>query len=120
MDLRLRFLLYGSIEYRSPLEGAEGEPEAGVRINIMYPQIANYLEASGFRIADVQRAAVRRQHRMLALVAWLIRLVALCVRGERRSLNHIAATSSSAILSGGYYFLVDAAKPVADEPGHQR
>jgi SAM-dependent methyltransferase len=116
VDLRLRFLLYGSIEHRPPLEGLDCAPEAGVRINIMYPQIADYLEAAGFRIVDLQPAAVRRQHRLLAPLAWLIRLLAHCIPGERRRRNHIAATSSGAVLLGGYYLLVEAIKP-ADSGG---
>ena len=95
-------------------------PEAGVRINIMYPQIANYLEASGFQIVDLQPAAVRRQHRILAPVAWLIRLAALCIPGERRRRNHIAATASRAILLGGYYVFIEAVKPPLPETPNRR
>ena len=120
MDLRLRFLFYGSIEYRPPLEGSESAPEAGVRISIMYPQIANYLEASGFQIVDLRPAAERRQHRILAPLAWLIRLVALCIPRERRRRNHIAATSSRAILLGGYYVFIEALKPPVTETPDRR
>jgi SAM-dependent methyltransferase len=112
MDLRLRFLLYGSIEHRDPMEGVGAEdPESVVRIQLMYPRIADAMETAGFRIVELTPVALRPKHRVLAPLSWLIRLLTRLIPASRRKRDHIDQTASKAILSGGYYVLIDAEKP---------
>lgn len=112
VDLRIRFLLYGSIEHREKEQGIDpvGEPEANVRINWMYPQIANYVLAAGFELVDVKPAARRLRHRVMAPVGWLVRLASYLVPLKRREREHIRTTRSGAVLTGGYYMLIEAVK----------
>ena len=112
VDLRLRFLLYGSIEHREAEQGIDpvGKPEANVRVNWTYPQIANYLLAAGFEIRDVKPAAIHLRHRLLVPVALLVRLASYLVPPGRREREHIRITRSGAVLMGGYYMLIEAAK----------
>lgn len=113
IDTRLRFLLFGSLEGRDREQGIDpvGQPEANVRVHWTYPQLANYLEAAGFEIVDVQAAAVRWRNRLLAPLGWPIRCVAWLVHGERRRRNRLNVTSSPAVLTGGYYMYIEAVKP---------
>jgi len=112
MDLRLRFLFYGSIEHRDPMEGAGvDDPEAAVRIQLMYPQVAGVMEAAGFRIVELTPVAVRFKHRALLPLSWLIRFLTRLIPASRRKRDYIDTTASNAILSGGYYVLIDAEKP---------
>ena len=50
------------------------DPEAHVRISFLLPQLFNILDAAGFEIVDMRAAAVRNRHRLLAPVAWGIKL----------------------------------------------
>jgi SAM-dependent methyltransferase len=112
IDLRLRFLLLGSIEYHHPELWSKpaAVPEEMVRNHITYPQIAGYLEASGFDILGVHPAAVRLRHRLLTPLAWIVRAATYLIPKGTREKNHVSVTSSGAILSGGYYVLIEAAK----------
>jgi SAM-dependent methyltransferase len=114
LDLRLRFLLYGSIEFREATESlGKEDPEAHVRVQIMYPSIARAMEAVGFRIIQLKPVAVRAKHRALAPLSWLIWLMTRLIPASRRKRDHIDATASHAILSGGYYVLIDGEKPAS-------
>ena len=68
IETRVRFLIFGSIDQRKWEEGLDPsqDPEADVRVRIMYPQVAQYLEAAGFRIARVMSAPPSLKHWRLA------------------------------------------------------
>lgn len=115
VDMRLRFLIYGSIDIRDRLieEGVDpvGDPEGNVRIRVMFPQIVQYLEAAGFVIQSVEPAAVRFKHKVLRPIAWLVWLVGRLLPAKKRQRNYTAYTNGRAILRGGYYYLIQAVKP---------
>ncbi len=110
---RIHYLLYGSIEYRPPGEGLDLVPAARVRINLSYLQIANHLVAAGFEIDRVLPASVRKIHRLLAPVTWLVRLVTVLMSEEKRKMNYLDVASSRAVLGGGYYMFIVAKKTEA-------
>lgn len=113
IDLRLRFLLYGSFEYRPPEHWSNPElpPEATVRTHINYSQMASHLEAAGFEVVRILPAGVRLRHRLLAPVAWGVRAATLLIPRANKERGHVSSSSSGAILAGGYYFLIEAVKP---------
>lgn len=115
IDMRLRFLIYGLIDIRDPdiEEGIEpvGDIEGNVRIRVMFPQIAQYLETAGFVIQSVDPAAVRLKHKILRPIAWLVWLIGQLFPAKKRKRNYTAYTNGRAILRGGHYFLIQAIKP---------
>lgn len=113
IETRLRFLLYGAIEYRPPEQWSDPSqpPEATVRIHIDYAQMASHLKTAGFEILRLYPAAVRPRHRLLAPVSWAVRTATLMIPKAKRERAHVSSTSSNAILGGGYYFLIEAMKP---------
>jgi SAM-dependent methyltransferase len=115
IDMRLQFLIHGSIDIRDPNieEGIKpvGDPEGNVRIRVMFPQVAQYLEAAGFVIQRLDPAAVRFRHKLLRPIAWLVWLVGQLFSAKKRRRNYTAYTNSRAILRGGYYVLIQAVKP---------
>jgi len=115
IDMRLRFLIHGSIDVREREieEGIDpvGDPEGNVRIRVMFPQIVQYLEAAGFAIRSVDPASVQFKHKVLRPIAWLVWLVGQLFSAEKRRRNFTAYTNGRAILRGGYYVLIQAIKP---------
>ena len=115
IDMRLRFLVYGLIDIRDRNieEGIDpvGDPEGNVRIRVMFPQIAQYLEAAGFVIQSVDPAAVRFKHKILRPAAWLVWLFSQLLPAKKRRRNYTAYTNGRAILRGGHYVLIQAVKP---------
>jgi SAM-dependent methyltransferase len=113
IDKRLRFLLTGSLDRNlndAQFDQTIAAPEAHVRQALLWPQLANALEAAGFRIATVRASNVKKTQVALTPVAWLIRGAALFVRGEKRRRNRVAETNASALLPGGKYLYVEAVK----------
>jgi ubiquinone/menaquinone biosynthesis C-methylase UbiE len=111
---RLRFLFYGSITNtinESTFKQTSTDPQANVRHHLFYPQLANHLEAAGFRIAEVKAASVKPLHRLLWPFALLIQIAALLVSPASRKRNRIGSANSSGILPGGKYLYVEAVKP---------
>jgi SAM-dependent methyltransferase len=113
VDLRLRYLLFGSIESRDPVQDDNPAvpPEGRVRIHITYYDVASRLEATGFKIVAVKPAAVRPRHRLFAVLGWLVRAATRFIPRRRRERNHVDVTASRAVLTGGYYIFIDALKP---------
>ena len=77
---------------------------------LLYPQLANSLAAAGFKVVATRRSAVYPIHRLLAPLAWIIRLTSLAVPAARRRRDHVGVTSSGAILPGGAYLFIEAIK----------
>jgi len=117
IESRVRFLFFGSIELRPWEEGIDPleDPEADVRIRIMYPQLAQFLEAAGFRIVQTLPAPPRPKHGWLAPLAGLVWLASQLLPERKRRENFLKETNGRAILFGGYYALVEAVK-AADLP----
>lgn len=114
IDRRLRFLIYGSIADAvnfGPCQQTIDDPEAHVRIAMLYPQIANLLTAHGFEIVSVQAAARRWRQTLLLPLAWGVKAAAMLLPRRRRERDHIHVTASNAICPGGSYLLIEAAKP---------
>ncbi len=112
IEARVQFLLFGSIEVRRYEAGLTpvGNPEADVRVRIMYPQLAQYLEAAGFKIISVKAAPPWLGRRWLAPLCFLVWLVSRFLRSAKREKYYIHMTNSRAILFGGHYMVVEAVK----------
>lgn len=112
IETRIRFLVFGSIERREWEEGLDPlrDPEADVRIRIMYPQVAQYLQTAGLRVVDVRTAPPLLQRRWLAPLAALVRLASRFVPSRTRELNYLDRTNDTPILFGGHYILIEAVK----------
>ncbi len=114
IDCRLRFLFYGSIANtinESRFGQTVRDPEANVRTHLFFPQLANLLEAAGFKIKSILPAEVKKRQRYLAPLAWLIRLCSYFIRGKRMRRNRVDVTRTAPILPGGSYLFVKAVKP---------
>jgi len=114
INKRLRFLFYGSITNtinESRFRQTTDDPEANVRHHLFYPELANTLEAAGFKIVSVQSASVKTAQRLLTPLAWIVRLGSFLISPKGRKRNRIAETRSRAICPGGKYLYVEAVKP---------
>jgi len=114
IETRLRFLLYGSLDHRGACEegvNPAGDPEGDVRNRLLYPQLAQYLEAAGFQTLRMLTAPPLLRHRWLGPLAGLVWLLAHLVSAGVRERNKLDMTNARPILFGGYYFLVEAARP---------
>jgi SAM-dependent methyltransferase len=113
IDRRLRFLLYGSIDNgvnSAACDQTIDAPEAHVRIAIHVPQLMNQLLGAGFEVLSIKPAAVKAKHRILAPVAWLLRLFSWLIPPRSQRRNHIRWTRGSGVIPGGRYLLIEALK----------
>jgi SAM-dependent methyltransferase len=113
IDRRLRFLLYGSIDNQinsAACVQTIAEPQAHVRITLHVPQVVNQLEGAGFEVLSIRPAAVKPKHRMLAPVAWLVRLLSWLIPPASRRRNRIRWTRTAGVIPGGRYLLIEALK----------
>lgn len=111
---RLRFLVYGSIDNavnQAHCRQTTDNPEAHVRIAVVYPHLGSALEHAGFRIESIRAADVRFMHRALAPAAWLVRLAALLIGPSSRRKNRVREANGPGLLPGGNYVLITARKP---------
>jgi SAM-dependent methyltransferase len=110
---RLRFLMVGSID-----EAIESQyciqtiddPEANVRIPLLYPRLNAMLLNSGFTIVDVRSAAVSTRDRVLAPLAWLVAALSRVLPRDARAKLAIEEANALPIVAGGAYAFVEAAK----------
>ncbi len=110
---RVRFLFYGSLDNAlNDVQCDQGvsDPEANVRVPILYPQIANLLESAGFEVVSVRAADRRAGHVALAPLAWVIRGAALLIGPRSRKRNRVREANSGALCPGGNYMLIEARK----------
>ncbi len=113
IDRRIRFLLSGSINdmiNRQDCRQTIADPEAHVRVPLLYPQLASLLDSAGFETVDLRRSAVRTKHRLLWPVAWVVRFAALFLPRDARERWHVKTTLSTPIMPGGGYFFLEAVK----------
>ncbi len=99
-----------SLALNRPMLEPVPDPESTVRVAILYPQLAQYLHAAGFRIVAVRAAAKRRRHILLAPAAVVVRLLARLRSVAQRRRNFLDTTNSRAILFRGYYMFVEAVR----------
>jgi SAM-dependent methyltransferase len=113
---RLRFLVTGSID--QAIENQEciqtiDDPEAHVRLPLMYPRLHAMLARAGFTVADVQPAAVTSRDRLLAPLAMVVSVAGRLVPAGRREAMDMAEGNHRAVLCGGAYLFVEAVKASA-------
>ncbi len=114
VDRRMRFFLYGSIADAvnvGAMQQTIEDPEAHVRIPLLFPQMANALRDTGFELLNVYPVARRARRRWLTPLSWGIRLATHLVNTSRRERDWLDVTNSNSILSGGSYLLIEARKP---------
>lgn len=110
---RLRFLATGSID-----EAIESQfciqtiddPEANVRIPLLYPRLHAMLLIAGFAVVDVRPAAVSTRDRMLAPIAWAVAALGRVLPSAVRSKLSIDQANALAIVGGGAYAFIEAVK----------
>ena len=111
---RLRFLCSGSLEEKITVPQCDqtiDNPEAHIRNPLMYPRIALMLEDASFQILEVNAAAVRFRHKLLAPIAWLIKLFMHILPPKVRQKLRSDLGNTSGVFPGGLYLLVVAKKP---------
>lgn len=113
IDRRVRFLLYGSVDNavnRSGVRQTISDPEAQVRFNLFYPQLAIQLEDAGFEIVKRRASATRMSHVVLMPLAWVIWLVSWLIPSGSRRRSHVGGANGRGLLPGGRYVLIVARK----------
>lgn len=114
MAKRLRFLFLGSIDEAIDSQHCIqtiDDPEAHVRLPLLYPQLKGLLEDSGFEVIDLLPAAVGRRDRLLRPASALIRLAGKLFARNGKTGQSSKAANEFAVLSGGTYFFVELKKP---------
>lgn len=113
---RLRFLLTGSLDEELDSQDCiqtTDDPEANVRLPLLYPRLKDILEQTGFQIVDVQPAAVAHRDRILAPIAVMVRGASSLIRPFVRPQLRRVLENHPAIVAGGSYFFVCVEKPRA-------
>lgn len=115
---RLRFLFAGSID--QAIESQEciqtiDDPEAHIRLPLMYPRLHAMLVRAGFQVSDVQPAAVTLRDRLLLPAALFVSAAGRLVPSARRAQMDMQESNRRAVLAGGAYLFVEAVK--APAPG---
>lgn len=110
---RLRFLLTGTID--QALESQEciqtiDDPEANIRLPLMYPRLHSMLQRSGFNVVDVKPAAISTLDRLLRPAALLVQVAGHTFPSSYRDRLGLPAGNISTVLGGGAYFFVEATK----------
>jgi SAM-dependent methyltransferase len=111
---RLRFLLTGtldqSIETQDCIQTI-ADPQAHVRLPLMYTRLAALLRGTGFRIVDVQPAAVSAHDRAVRPFAHALAGIARVVAGRDDATWHLEDGNHPAVLAGGGYIFIEALRP---------
>ena len=113
IDVHIRFLLCGSLEYRPPEWeiNAEGDPQTKFRQHVMYGHVANCLESVGFHIERVMPSSrVPMIQKVMIPLALMVKICTRMLPNSVRTQNQTNATSTLSILTGGHYVMVDAIK----------
>ena len=111
---RLRFLLMGSLDRELDNQAVIqtiDDPQAHVRLPLMYPRLSAMLGASGFELKDVQAAGVRVSDRLLVPIALMVHAMDRLLRPGSRARVGIEAGNHHAVLAGGAYLFIEASKP---------
>jgi SAM-dependent methyltransferase len=110
---RMRFLLTGtldqSIETQDCIQTI-ADPQAHVRLPLMYTRLAALLEATGFDVVAVQPAAVSTHDRVMRPLAHAVAAVARLVAGRNAAALRLADGNHPAVLAGGGYIFIDAVR----------
>jgi SAM-dependent methyltransferase len=118
---RIRFLLSGSldvaIETQECLQTID-DPEANVRLPLMYPRLNTLLQRNNFDVIDVQPAAVSARDRMLRPLAMLMLAAERLMPRARRAQLLTEHGNHRAVIAGGAYIYVEAIR--REEPSAAR
>lgn len=119
---RMRFLLTGtldqSIETQDCIQTI-ADPQAHVRLPLMYTRLAALLEATGFDVVTVQPAAVSRHDRLVRPLAYAVAATARVVARRRARTLRLADGNHPAVLAGGGYIFIEAVRRDATPPPPQ-
>lgn len=112
---RLRFLITGSIDQM--IENQQciqtiDDPEAHIRLPLTYPRLSAILERTGFRVFDVQPAAITLRDRFLVPVAMLVRGMGLLIPSAQSKEMRVAEANHHAVVAGGAYLFIEAVRPL--------
>jgi SAM-dependent methyltransferase len=111
---RLRFLFTGSIDQMIETQQCIqtiDDPEAHVRLPLMYPRLSAMVDRTGFRVLDVRPAAVTSRDRLLVPIAMLVYGIGLLVPTPQSREMRVAEGNHRAVLAGGAYMFIEAVKP---------
>lgn len=116
---RLRFLATGSIDRM--IETQEciqtiDDPEAHIRLPLMYPRLRAMMNRSGFTVRGVHPAAITTRDRMLAPLAMLVWGASRFLPEADGLGMQVADGNHRAVIAGGAYIFIDAVKD-ASVPG---
>lgn len=111
---RMRFLIAGSID--AAIESQYciqtiDDPEAHVRIPLLYARLHAMLIETGFKVVDVRPAAVSLRDRMLVPLAVLIAVLGRALPRTHRARLGMDHANALSVLGGGAYIFIDAVKP---------
>jgi SAM-dependent methyltransferase len=113
---RLRFLMTGSIdemiESQHCIQTID-DPDAHIRIPLMYPRLSAMLQRAGFELLDIKPAAVTSRDRLLAPIAMLLSAVGLLIPSAKRQQLRLLEGNHRAVFAGGAYLFIEAVKPSA-------
>ncbi len=110
---RVRFLAAGSLDHMLDTQECIqtiDEPEAHVRLPLMFPRLQAILLHNGFEITTVKPAAMTRRDRLLYPLAMLVYGLTRLVPAAKRNEIGITAGNHRAVLTGGAYIFIEAAK----------
>jgi len=117
---RLRFLATGSIDRM--IETQEciqtiDDPEAHIRLPLMYPRLRAMMSRSGFIVRAVHPAAVTTRDRILAPLAVLVWAASRLLPDADALGMQVADGNHRAVIAGGAYFFIDAVKSDSTNAG---
>ncbi|MCC6489376.1 MAG: methyltransferase domain-containing protein [Candidatus Hydrogenedentes bacterium] len=113
LDKRIRYLIIGSVSNminRGVCEQTIDAPEAHVRVPLIFPQLAGMLEKHGFSVDDIRPSIVRTRDRLLAPLAFVIRILAVLTPYHKQRDAYVSETNGLALMPGGSYFFLEARK----------
>jgi SAM-dependent methyltransferase len=108
---RMRFLLTGTLDESIETQDCFqtiADPQAHVRLPLMYTRLAALLAASGFDVVAVQPAAVSRHDRVVRPLAYAVAGAARLIAGHNAGSLRLSDGNHPAVLGGGSYIFIEA------------
>ena len=110
---RMRFVLCGSVSHifdEPYFEQTIDDPEANVRLPIVFGQIAAHLKATGLEIVEVRAVDLLQRHKIARLVGLPMRWLSLLTSRFTRHPDFARWNAHPAVMLGGSYLVVVARK----------